>query len=260
MVRFYLFLFFVLVINSSCSHLPFGASQKSNSKTMWTFNDAGINYALEIHSGYKQNRYIQKETLLDKDKKLVEKRKSISIKGALKKQGVITLRPEYSYLEVWIDKVRYGSVLKLNTKLKSFDVTVQNEQGVRSFRTPFPKREGLYCFQGQLIECLRVTGFLNKAKQLEGGKANVNLIWEGAYLYYKLYEYYPVDLFTAATFEYAGKNEKGLHRFNLNFRNQTIFYLLDDDLQLKAMYWISQALSMEPMKKSKSKKQEGQMP
>lgn len=247
-------LFILIMIFASCS-LVSRKFQSQGRVKKWEFVDQGVHYPISIKSGVKDNKVYRIKTIYssDKDKKVIEKLKVISKKGLLNK-NLQVLRPDYSYLEVWIEKEKYITKLELNKKDEAFDVTVQNEVGVRRFSHPFLKKMGVYCFYSQIVECLRITGFFDKVKKYNAGEAKLNVIWEGAFIYGDLYQYYPKDLFTSATFVFNGEDEKERMKFSLNFDNQTIYYLLDQNLNFHSRYWIAQNISTIPVAAAKSQK------
>lgn len=236
---------FLLLTFVSCSRLNFSTPKDSVKK--WELIDQGEHYSFRRQTRHKKKKYLNIQSITTKgnSKKQIEKLKVVSEIGILKNKLQI-LRPEYSFLEVWIDKQKHITKMTLNKKTKSFDVVVQNEIGVREFSQPFPSEEGVFCFYSQIVDCLRVTGFFDKVKKHNAGAAKVNVIWEGAFLYYSLYEFYPQELFTPAEFIFDGEDEKSLLKFSLKFKDQSIYYLLDQQYYFHSLFWITQNMSIVP--------------
>ncbi len=248
--RYLFFLLFFFSISGCGIFKPISsvAIVKSVKVKEWELHDNGEIYPIEIKIRQQGNRRIYEHHIFtnSKERKLIERVKTISRLGKLRKSNLNILRPQYSFMEVWIDKVQQGAVYKLNPKEASFNVVVQNEVGLRKEQVVFPKRVGLFCFSSQVVECLRVTGFFKKALKYRNGLARLNVIWEGAYTHYKIYEYYPKEVFTPATFEYVGLSKEGLYKFALNFKDQIIIYLLDRDFKLYSWSWATIGVELTP--------------
>ena len=177
---------------------------------------------------------------------VLEESTSYSTPGTLKDK-INILRPAKSVYSVWFDKKKYTTEMKLNTKTKKLDITVNSPEekfnGTKQLVLP-RKTTGVFCFFSQLIECVRATDFFNKAIDNEAGTMNFHMIWENYPFHQDLYSEFPNEVFTQVSLEYDGKNSKGEYKFVLQLPNQSIFYFVDKNAELLKMFWVAQGISM----------------
>jgi hypothetical protein len=238
----------LLFVFTSCAKLTKDLNRKEVKN--WNLEDQGVVYLLERKSVINKKKYlnIQRIFLTKKKEKIVESLKVISHRGLLNNNLQI-LRPQYAFMELWIDKQKFVSKLVMDTKQRVFKVGLLNRDGLRSFSVPFPKTPRLFCFFSQVIDCLRVTGFFDKVREFHAGSAKLMLIMEGAYLYKEIYEFYPRELFVPAEFVYDGVDKDEHMKFTLRFTQQNIFFTVDKFFKFHSMYWVVQQLNIVPTQK-----------
>jgi hypothetical protein len=155
------------------------------------------------------------------------------------------LRPWRSQYRVWLDGKEHFTEMQLDLAQRKMKVKMRSPDprwnGTQEVKFPAGK---VFCFYGQLAECLRVQGFLPKALQKRSGQLNFILIWEG--YPYQQEQYPPIaGLFTPAVVEYDGEYQEGLTRFSVSFGEQVFFILVDEHSRLQKLFWVAQGLSVE---------------
>ncbi|WP_164848514.1 hypothetical protein [Halobacteriovorax sp. HLS] len=251
------FSFFILL--SSCAYIKqmSGGSVFSNTpqgsntaKVVKKFqlNDKAGKFFVVREKGFNKskNQFIVKKSVQNPDSgKELEKLIVISKLGNIKKKLSI-LKPDISEYSVWFDGKRYTSTMKVNSKTRSMEVSLNSPekqwQGKRNI--PFPSGKGVYCYFSQITECARATGFIEKAINNDGGSMKVVIIWEGYPYFQEQYLNVPNSVFSLGTFEYDGRNANGERRFTLRTNNQSIFYFIDNNFELEKKFWVSQGFSM----------------
>ncbi|OUR93707.1 hypothetical protein A9Q84_19790 [Halobacteriovorax marinus] len=254
-----LFKFIILLSLSSCAYFKQLGTGPTFSSTPDSPNTARINKEFQLsdkagkfyvhrEKGFSKskNQFIVKKTVKAGDNgKILEKLIMISKLGNLNKKLTI-LRPTVSEYSVWFDGKKYTTRMKINSKKRSMDVTLNSPerqwQGKRSYS--FPNGDGIFCYFSQITECARATGFIEKSIKNDGGSMKVIIIWEGYPYFQEQYLNVPSSVFSRARFSYDGKNAKGERRFTLTVANQSIFYFLDKNHELSKKFWVSQGLSM----------------
>lgn len=236
----------------SCARM----SQKSpkdmltNHEDQFNYSDKNGQFSMKIASGMDKTgkSYFTKRVMelpsRQKDKAL-EQSVVLSSVGSLKKK-VMVLRPKISQYNVWFDGKKYTSELKINTAKKAIDVkmTSPESQWNGNKQIKFPRTTTLPCFFSQVLECAKVTGFINQATTKENGTMNLLVIWEGYPYLNETFSDFPSELFSDAQLEYDGKTKQNERRFNLRVAGQSIFYVLDDKDNMVKMFWVSQGITM----------------
>lgn len=248
--------FFMLLIVSS--HFASCAATKTVSlkkelardEERFTYTDKNGTYLVKLSSGFnkKENTLVTKRSLGVTNKEndnILEQSIVLSDIGSLKKKKTI-LRPKLSQYTVWFEGKKYFSELKLNTQKKSFEVKMISPEkqwnGAKQFKLPNTK--ALYCFFSQIIECAKTVGYIQKAIQEETGSMNFYVIWEGYPYLNETFSDFPLELFSKAQLEYDGKIKEKENRFNLKVAGQSIFFIVDENEQMRKMFWVSQGISM----------------
>lgn len=252
--------FIFLLAMMSCSHNGFKtiANKLESAHEMYHYTDKNGHYVVEIQSGMnlKDHTYVVKKTLELPNKRsdgILEQSITVSEIGMLKNKTPI-LRPKISQYSVWFEGKKYFSEMKINPKKKLVELKMQSPEekfnGSKQFA--FPTTKGVTCFFSQIIDCLKVNGVIEKMISKKGGKISFFVIWEGYPFLNDTYADFPSELFSEAEIEFDGsiqarkkKNQVAPEfRFNLGVAGQSLFYLLDEHLKLKKMFWVSQGISM----------------
>lgn len=175
----------------------------------------------------------------------VEKAIIFSEIGHIKGRSV--LRPWRAQYHVWLEGQEYFVEQRLDLaqrkmllKLRSPREAWNGDQEVA-----FPPGK-VFCYVGQLTECLKGQGFLLPAIGQRAGRLNLYLIWEG---YPYVQEQYPAlaQLFTPAVVEYDGELGPGLLRFSVSFAGQAFFLVVNERGQLQKFFWVAQGISAEAL-------------
>jgi len=232
------------------------ASQKSQpiassvSKQNFQLKDKSGVFRLENESGpvsKSKSVFAVKRVIKDDENKILEQSVVISKLGSLKGK-LSVLRPEKSQYTVWFDGKEYSTISQINTKNKSLGLNFNSpeEQWKGQKNIPFPKNGQIYCYFSQLIECVMATGFVHKAIDNGNGEMSLHIIWEGYPYIQQQYIGLPDEVFSKASFNFDGENERGLRRFSLNIKNsnQIIFYQLNKNDEIKGIFWPAQGLSI----------------
>lgn len=219
--------------------------------TSYIFKDKTGIFALERKSSLnkEKNLVIVKQYISNSEESaepnIVEEVATYSTPGLLK--DVSVLRPTRSVFNVWFDKKKYSTEMKLNLKSHKLDVKVtspeENLNGTKQFSLP-KKNTGVFCFFSQVLECVKATNFIHTAIDKDAGQMNFHVIWENYPFIQDQYADLPNEVFSSASFEYEGKNEKGEYKFTLQLPNQAIFYFVDKNADILKIFWVSQGLSV----------------
>lgn len=260
-MSFYQFFIFVLLFQlSSCAYMSKVRENKSKApklenkgpKNSYLLNDKSGEFILERESGFNKadGTYVVKRLVYaknDEDQKELEKSVAISKYGKLKDK-VSVLRPEVSQFTVWFESQKYFTEMKLDEKEKAIKVKLVSPepQWNKIMSVPLPAGTGVYCFFSQLLECVKATGFLQLAVEKNAGTMSFHVIWDGYPYFQEQYTDIPDEVISAAQLNYDGKNENSEKRFSLMFKDQVIFYLVDDRMDFYKMFWVSQGFSLAP--------------
>lgn len=222
---------------------------KTVGKRKYTLTDKSGSFLVFYQSGItkKNNKIVVKRQVLDKngdESKPLEKTISISKIGEVAK-GISGSIPDIAQYSVWFEGKRFFSQTRILTQGK---VEIKYQEGEKSaYKKKYytlPKGTGVYCFFSQLMECIRSTGFVQKAFEMKAGKVNFYIIWDGYPFLNQQYTSMGDKMFSPATLDYDGENEKGDHRFSLLADGTSIFYFTDADGVLKKQFWVAEGLSM----------------
>ena len=222
---------------------------KHTSKARFDLVDKTGKYVVIREGGYrnKDNRYYTKSSIYpenDDRQKLLEESVAISNPGALGKK-VKVFRPYASRYSVWFEGKKYTTEMYLKEKEKGLQVkmTSPESQWSGTKLIKLPQGTGVYCFLAQLIECVRMTGFLQIASKNDTGVMNFHLIWEGYPYYSEQYANLVSEPISEAKLKYDGMNSRDEYRFTLDVAGQKIFYFVDKEYNFLKRFWVSQGLS-----------------
>lgn len=238
-------LFLLVLLSLSCATQQ--NTNPSNYQKDYSFKDLSGEFLLRVESGRKDKEFFFKKKLSGiSDGKEYEKSIAISQLGKLKTRNgpINSLRPKISQMTVWFDKQEYFSQVKVLPRTRELEVKTRSPEkewnGVKKY--DFPNTKGLFCFFSQLVDCIRVTGFLHKSMEKASGRMNFTIIWDGYPFVNSQYKGLNEEPFTRAMFEYDSKSEN-LVKYNLSFNNQIMFYHIDENKVLKKRFWVAEGLS-----------------
>jgi hypothetical protein len=216
----------------------------------FSYTDKNGQFMVKLSSGFnkKENTFFSKRILEIPGKStdnILEQSVALSDIGSIKTKENI-LRPKLSQYNVWFEGKKYFTELKINPEKKAIDVKMVSPEnqwnGTKQIKLPNTK--ALYCFFSQVVECAKTTGFLEKVIQKKKGVMNFYVIWEGYPYLSETYSDFPNEVLSKAQLEYDGKTKEGEHRLSLRIGGQSIFYVIDQNEQMKKMFWVSQGISM----------------
>jgi hypothetical protein len=243
------FLILTLLWLASCANWGRGVSTRLDfEKRVFRLSDIYGETRVQRERGMsKGNRFSVKtivSSLANKDL-VLEKSVSISKLGT-HKNGFTTLIPERSQFQVWYEKQRYFSDIRVDTEQNKVHVTLKSPEGKWRGGREFPLhgKGGVYCFYSQLIECIKVTGFMKKALKSGMGEMNFYIIWDGYPYFQHNLSNVKSEVISVAKFNMEGVNRQGIMSFNLEFGGQVIFFHLDKKGSLVKMFWIAQGISL----------------
>lgn len=243
------FIFFVLLVGcGSQTHDKF----LSNKVQTFDYKDVSGQYKLRKKNWLaKKNRVLYQRLDLYTDEffteKPVERKLTVGIFSKLKGNDKTfnVLKPKFSKYQVWLEGKEYFSKIKIDYKKKKILLSYRDEKkdGIIKKTLKLPKEKGLYCFYSQLIECLKTTKFITKSIEKKAGQANINVIFDGHPILNSFLENINLKLIEKATFNFNGRNEKGVYSFSLNVSDQVLFYQFNKKAEFHKFYWISQGIS-----------------
>lgn len=224
----------------------------SNEEGYFSLRDDFGTYKTKRNIEIKKNKKLiitrQKTTEEDKSfKNPLENLVSVSEMGILKMRGkrIPLLRPKFAKSHFTLEGKKYTSTMKINIPNKSFDVYISGVSNKKAYKkvVQFPGNKGAYCFFTQLVECIRYTGFFERARKYKSGKMSLVVIWDGFPFISAQMKNLPQKLFSEAVFSYEEDGKKGDSKFFLSVENQYIFYTLNKSLRLKNLSWVSQGIT-----------------
>ena len=221
-----------------------------NYQRNYKFTDISGHFILDFESGTtKENEVYTKHRLIGEgSNKEYERLVAISSVGSLHtgKYEIGVLRPKVSQYTVWFEKERYFSQIKIIPSKKILEVYIKSPQkkwnGLQ--RIPFQNSRGVFCFFHQIVDCVKITGFLSKAIERQVGKMSLTIIWEG-FPFIKE-QYSGIDgPFSTSVFSYEGRSKEGHFVFKLSLADQVLSYHFNKEKQLEKKFWVSQGLTQE---------------
>lgn len=227
-----------------CCLVGCAGSQKihlKNSDSLFSYQDASGNFLIKRQIKLENGKFILRSQLFksNTNEKPLEKTISISLMGSSQKNPV--MKPLVTQHSVWFDKKRYFVQHKTNDNTRNLDSIYESPEPKWQGRVthPFPKSK-VFCFYGQLPECLAYYGLLRIG----------NKNWLPFTLIIDSYPYIteqlanmPDSVFINARVNYDGEFAN-LHRFTVDLGNQVISYHFNQELGFEKMFWIAQSISM----------------
>jgi hypothetical protein len=244
----------ILLLAIGCSSARRGKIPKKrtvlkNNTKIFNYNDMNGEYFLNRDYRVKANKFVVRNRILSPEDQssALEKTTTVSQIGYVKGSGRRSkaIRPEIAQHEVWLDKKRYFSQLKIIPNKRSVQVTMDSPekkwQGTKYFT--FPKNTKMFCFFNQIPECIQHLGLLSYM-QKTNKKVPITVIWESYPYHTQQYKQLIDRPYQVATLSYDGHSKKLGHKIAVDLGNQLVFYHFNNDNQFERMFWISQGVSM----------------
>ena len=244
----------LLLILVSCSsqkkRKTVKASRPVHYDTKMILQDKSGKFDVVRESGMAKNKknYVTKYRVYStntSEKKILEQAIVFATPGVLSDK-VKVMRPERSQYKVWFDKQLYQSETRTDPKNKSLIIKMTSPEkqwsGEKSF--VFPGGNGVFCYFTQMFECVKFTGFIDKAIEASAGKMSFHIIWDGYPYFHQQYLNISPGPFAGAEMEYDGKTKEGEHRFSVSASGNAIFYLYNENKEYVKMFWPAQGLSL----------------
>lgn len=244
-------LVFILLL-TSCSFFKRkdvkAESGKVKSSHTYTLSDKSGEFEYTHQSNYvkKNNRIITKYQVKARDAEAKVLEQAVIFSNPGKVKDVSLSRPEISQYSVWFEGKKYFTEIKFNPKMKTLDFKLESPEkqwnGTKSL--PLPKNAILMCFLGQIMECAKQTGFIDKSIKAQTGTMNFYLIIEGYPYFQEQYLGIEDSPLISAQLTYDGTNQQREKRYSLNFSGQSIFYFLNEKQEMIKKFWVSQGLTV----------------
>jgi hypothetical protein len=241
----------LLIILASCAQMPARKVNKipQESSELYNFTDLSGEYILKRDQKIQGKKIITRNNILSPmdQQTSLEKTIVVSKMGYLKtnKGNVRVIRPEISQHEIWLDKKRYFSQIKILPKSRSVRVSMESPKkkwnGVKSF--DLPGNTKLYCFYSQLPECLKNNNLISSLKK-SSKRLNLTLIWDNYPYHNEQYKFVINEPFQVVSLAYDGFSKTHGHKISVDLGNQIIFYHFNKNYDFQRMFWISQGISM----------------
>ena len=239
----------LLIFCLACASTPSSRLGGPAGPRLYRWQDAsGLAYWRREVGMDTQKHLVAKSLLYTPDlgpEQAVEKAIIFSTVGQI--HGHPVLRPWRAQYRVWLEGQEYFSEQQLDLARRKMMLHLRSPQaawnGIQEVAFPAGK---IFCYVGQLTECLKEQGFLGKAIQRRTGRLNLHLIWES---YPFVQEQYPAinQLFTPAVVEYDGELGPGLPRFSVSFAGQVFFLVVNERGQLEKFFWVAQGITVEAL-------------
>lgn len=262
MIKKVILITFILCL-SSCSQLMKKSGKSSSGKKRGSQSSRPAHYNAKLTLQDKSGKFeVVRESGMAKDKKsYVTKYRVYSVSGPGRKileqsivfatPGVLSdkvrlMRPHRSQYKVWFDKQLYQTETTVNPKEKSLVVKMESpeKQWSGTKKYVFPGGNGIFCYFTQAFECIKYTGFIDKAIEANAGKVSFHMIWDGFPYFHEQYLNIAPGPFAQAEMEYDGKTKEGEHRFSVSVSGNAIFYLYNENKEYVKMFWPAQGLSL----------------
>ncbi|MBT3983544.1 MAG: hypothetical protein HOE90_19465 [Bacteriovoracaceae bacterium] len=247
--------FFLLL---SCSIFTRGKNNLNDilkkNKSEYRYHDISGSFDLVSETGFlkKNTEFFTKSYLKDdksNDDKPVEKRLSISKIDSIeiKKKRFQIMKPKLSMFSIWLDSKKYSNKIEYFEKERIFKVRANT--GEKEVKLPGGNQ--VYCYFGQLVDCLASTGLFLESGVKKGDKISFSLIWESYPYNEYIYDRAVNELVSPATLEVEKLKSESVSNFSIEVWNQTISYEVNADGAMESMNWAVQGISIKQNNSSK---------
>ena len=232
----------LLIWSCSTWHSPFGEKVVRNSKASYSLEDVSGKYRasrqviLKDRSSRLLTKFVIKDKVSNQD---LEKTLSYSM---VRKRKVL---PALSQHTTWLDKKKFFSQIKFNSKTKKYDVYLDTPEKKWTGKSEVKIPESRFmCFLSQIPECMHLNGIMQLFQQDPDVEIDIVVIWDNYPFYAEQYLGLKEELYSVATVRIDGlQNDK--IRIALEVQGQILFYLFDKNLKYHNTYWVAQGYRLE---------------
>ncbi len=241
---------FILFFAVSCG--SFGnKGSLPDGKTDYSYTDVSGTYRLTREKKMINKKIVTRTQVLVSTgghAKVLEKSITLSQLGSIKSKDkrLLTVRPEASEFNVWLEGKNYSTKMSLDLKNKSLQITLKSpEQKWNGIKTvPFPKGK-YFCFYSQIPECLYHLQFLQKIYKNPKETLDFYVIWDSYPYVQEQLSGVGRNVFSAASIKFDGKLKK-LLKYEVELDGQTLLYHFSNSFELVKIAWISQGITVLP--------------
>lgn len=228
--------------NKSGQNIKTGGLQKRSE--IFQVKESTKTYLLKRDLKYRDGKLLTRVRYFAEDGLTVlESTVSVSRLGTVNQK--VALLPEASQFQVWFDKKKYFSQVKINQANRMAKVIIDDPDLGKKKKQEILLPKGRYfCFFSQIPECLKVQNLLVQAAQ---SKIKLYVIWDNFPFQKELYDNVEDELISLASLSVSDHNKKGF-KFSLDIGNQILFYHYSNTLNFQKMFWVAQGFSMEKVK------------
>ena len=239
-----------IFLTISCSTKFNSNVKKAKSKKVkFTFEDPSGKFSVLRRSGISSlKEFVTKEEFFPYTKwgePVLEKGIMISSYSKYNK-NVSVMVPKVSQRTFWFDKKKYFTESKLYMERKEADFSWRSPSDTKLNKkaVQLNSERGLYCFLGQLTDCIKETGFFKTSKEKKSGVVFLSIIFDGYPFFNEQFGILKNGPIVEADFAFEKEMKRGVLRYSLTFLDQKMTYFVDRDGNLIDKFWISQGLSL----------------
>ena len=97
---------------------------------------------------------------------------------------------------------------------------------------------------GQLVDCIKETGFFEESRLKKSGTVYLSIIFDGYPFFNEQFGILENGPIVESDFTFEKEMMNGVLRYSLTFLDQSITYFVDKEGNLIDKFWISQGLSL----------------
>ncbi len=222
-------------------------TRKLNGDLKYEFVDTMGSFVKLRQKGFNSKKNLVVKSIIYRENKSdfpVEKLISISKKNHQISE-VKLLMPLKSEVTYWFDGSRYKSTISIDSSSNKLTVVSRSKEKQWNLKKekPINLKKNAYCFFSQMIECVRESGFFQRARVTRSGSMKIEVIWDGHPFFNEQYLNNKSEIISGGKFSYISKEAQGVHKYALSIDGQIINYFIYDDQYLAKMFWVSQGIS-----------------
>ncbi len=239
-----------IFLTISCSSkLNLKIKKNKSKKEKFTYADPTGKFSVLRRSGVSSsNEFVTKEELFPYTKwedAVLEKGIMISSYSKYNEK-IPVLVPKISQRTFWFDKKKYftESMFFMDKKEAKFSWRTPSDKKINKKVVKLDSERNLYCFFGQLIDCIKETGFFKTSKTKKSGVVYLSIVFDGFPFFNEQFGILKNGPIIESDFSFEKEMGRGVVRYSLSFLDQKIAYFVDRKGNLIDKFWISQGLSL----------------